>query len=194
MIYDFQAGHRKVDLAFAACRDDDTLCLFEITDNGTLQSTAGGSQPTTKDGFSVYGSCTYRSPKSGRQYLFVNSRTGDYLQFELAASSNGTLQATLVREFVGGEGGQTEGCVTDEENGYIFLGKSPVLFGGSTPSPMAVTRASLLLELAMVSSLRMSRACLSFTETKQTKASSLFPVRASVLTTSIDAHHRTSTF
>ena len=125
IIYNFQAGNRTVDLAFAACREDDTLCLFEITQNGTLKDIAGGSQPTTRDDFTLYGSCTYRSSKTGKQYLFVNAKTGQYLQFELTSTANGTLRTTLVREFLGGEGGQVEGCVTDEGKGYIFLGEEP---------------------------------------------------------------------
>ncbi|RGP77563.1 3-phytase precursor [Fusarium longipes] len=124
MIYDFKAGDRKVDLAFAACRADDTLCLFEMLPNGTLTDIPGGSHPVVDD-YSVYGSCTYRSPKTGKQYLFVNEKSARYLQYELTSTSNGELQMKLVREFQGGSGGQVEGCVTDEENGWIFLGEEP---------------------------------------------------------------------
>ncbi|KAF7542263.1 hypothetical protein G7Z17_g11729 [Cylindrodendrum hubeiense] len=124
MIYGFEAGDRTVDLAFAACREDDTLCLFEMLSNGTLVEIAGGSQPVVDD-FSVYGSCTYRSPDSGKQYLFVNEKSARYLQYELTSTSGGELQATLVRDFTGGSGGQVEGCVTDEENGWIFIGEEP---------------------------------------------------------------------
>ncbi|KAK2042811.1 phytase [Colletotrichum somersetense] len=124
VIYDFQAGDRKVDLAFAACRGDDTLCLFEITSNGTLKDIPGGFQPVVPD-YSVYGSCVYRSPKTGKQYLFVNEKSARYLQYELTSTSDGTLQTTLVRDFTGGSGGQVEGCVTDEDNGWIFLGEEP---------------------------------------------------------------------
>ncbi|KAF9873802.1 3-phytase [Colletotrichum karsti] len=124
MIYGFQAGNRTVDLAFAACRADDTLCLFETTSNGTLKNIEGGVHPVVDD-YSVYGSCVYRSPKTGKQYLFVNEKSARYLQYELTATSNGTLQTTLVRDFQGGSGGQVEGCVTDEENGWIFLGEEP---------------------------------------------------------------------
>ncbi|KAF6819631.1 3-phytase [Colletotrichum musicola] len=124
MIYGFRAGNRTVDLAFAACRGDDTLCLFEMTSNGTLQTIPGGIQPVEPD-YTVYGSCVYRSPKTGKQYLFVNEKSARYLQYELTASCNGTLQTTLVRDFTGGDGGQVEGCVTDEENGWLFLGEEP---------------------------------------------------------------------
>ncbi|KZL68267.1 3-phytase [Colletotrichum tofieldiae] len=124
MIYNFQAGDRKIDLAYAACRGDDTLCLFEMTANGTLKEIPGGIQPVEPD-YSVYGSCVYRSPKTGKQYLFVNEKSARYLQYELTSTSNGTLQTKLVRDFTGGSGGQVEGCVTDEDNGWIFLGEEP---------------------------------------------------------------------
>jgi 3-phytase len=98
--------------------------LFEIASNGTLKTIPGGSQPVKTD-YTVYGSCTYRSPVSGKQYLFVNEKSGEYLQYELTALTNGTLATTLVRTFTGGSGGQPEGCVADEENSFIFLGEEP---------------------------------------------------------------------
>ncbi|KAH7312570.1 hypothetical protein B0I35DRAFT_452443 [Stachybotrys elegans] len=124
MIYGFQAGNRTIDLAFAACRADDTLCLFEMQPNGTLVDIAGGIQPVEED-YEVYGSCVYRSPTTGKQYLFVNEKSARYLQYELTSTADGTLETTLVRDFVGGSGGQVEGCVTDEENGWLFLGEEP---------------------------------------------------------------------
>ncbi|KAL2813799.1 hypothetical protein BDW59DRAFT_178130 [Aspergillus cavernicola] len=124
VIYGFQAGNRKIDLAYAACREDDTLCLFQVTSDGLLAPVPGGSQPTPPD-YTVYGSCAYRSPRSGKQYLFVNEKSGQYLQYELTSLSNGTLSTTLVRKFTGGSGGQPEGCVADDENAVIFLGEEP---------------------------------------------------------------------
>jgi 3-phytase len=73
----------------------------------------------------VYGSCVYRSKKTGKQYLFVNEKSARYMQYELTAASNGTLHTELVREFVGGSGGQVEGCVSDEDNGWLILGEEP---------------------------------------------------------------------
>lgn len=73
----------------------------------------------------VYGSCVYHSKKTGKQYLFVNEKSARYLQYELTSTANGTLQTELVREFVGGSGGQVEGCVSDEDNGWLFLGEEP---------------------------------------------------------------------
>lgn len=84
----------------------------------------GGIQPSDVED-ELYGSCVYRSKSSGRQFLFVNEKSARYMQYELTASPNGTLHTTLVREFVGGSGGQVEGCVTDEDNGWLILGEEP---------------------------------------------------------------------
>lgn len=97
--------------------------MFEMTANGTLQAIAGGIQPTKAD-YEVYGSCVYRSRRTGKQYLFVNAKTAEYLQFELAWAE-GALQTTLVRNFTGGTGGQVEGCVGDDANGWVLVGEEP---------------------------------------------------------------------
>lgn len=125
VIYGFRAGNRTVDLAFAACRGDNTLCLFEMTAQGELRPIPGGSQPSYAED-ETYGSCVYRSRKTGRQYLFVNEKSGRYMQYELTASADGVLSTKMVREFVGGTGGQVEGCVGDDDNGWVFLGEEPL--------------------------------------------------------------------
>ncbi|ORY71027.1 phytase [Pseudomassariella vexata] len=125
VIYNFQAGNRTIDLVYAACRENNTLCLFEITSDGILQPISGGSQFTKPD-YDVYGSCAYRSRNSGTQYLFVNAKSAEYLQYSLTwSTSTASLQTTLVRNFTGGSGGQVEGCVADEANGWLFLGEEP---------------------------------------------------------------------
>lgn len=95
-----------------------------MTANGTLQTIAGGSQPTKED-YKVYGSCVYRSPTTGKQYVFVNAKTAEYLQFELTWEKDALL-TTLVRTFTGGSGGQVEGCVSDEPNGWVIVGEEPL--------------------------------------------------------------------
>ncbi|KAI0397012.1 phytase [Xylariaceae sp. FL0594] len=125
VIYGFPAGNKSIDLIYAACRKDNTLCLFEMRPNGTLAPIQGGAQPT-KDGYKVYGSCVYRSRLSGKQYLFVNAKTAEYLQFELWWNHDSqSLQTTLVRNLTGGSGGQVEGCVSDEANGWLIIGEEP---------------------------------------------------------------------
>ena len=117
----FDLGGRKADLLFAACRGDDTLCLFEMTKAGEIVSIEGGVQPTP-DEFEVYGSCVYTSPKTNTTYLFVNSKTSEYLQYTLTAV-DGTLHTELTRRFLAGSGGQVEGCVSDPANGAVYIGE-----------------------------------------------------------------------
>ncbi|GAP90962.1 putative 3-phytase precursor [Rosellinia necatrix] len=125
VIYNFPAGDKAIDLVYAACRKDNTLCLFEIYQNGTLAPISGGTQPTKED-YEVYGSCTYRSRITDKQYLFVNSKTAEYLQFELSWNdTSNSLQTALVQNFTGGSGGQVEGCVSDEANGWVIIGEEP---------------------------------------------------------------------
>ncbi|KAI0096429.1 hypothetical protein GGR51DRAFT_29710 [Nemania sp. FL0031] len=125
VIYNFPAGDRVIDLVYAACREDNTLCLFEIHQNGTLGPISGGTQPTKED-YDVYGSCVYRSRITDKQYLFVNAKTAEYLQYELSwNNSSQALETTLVRNFTGGSGGQVEGCVSDEANAWVIIGEEP---------------------------------------------------------------------
>lgn len=88
----------------------------------------------------------YRSPTSGKYYVFINSKTSEYLQYELGWSSGDELTATLVRSFMAGSGGQVEGCVVDDFNGHLFLGEEPKALwrydaepeAGSTPEGFQV--------------------------------------------------------
>ncbi|KAJ3281809.1 hypothetical protein HK104_011264 [Borealophlyctis nickersoniae] len=122
IIYDLKFGDDKIDLAVAACRGNNTICMFRINKKtGLLETMEGGNQPTV-DGFVVYGSCEYRSPKSGKQYVFVNSKTSEYLQYEVYEKQK-QLQTKLVRRFMAGTGGQVEGCVADKDNGWVFIGE-----------------------------------------------------------------------
>ena len=102
----------------------DLSSLVEINSTGLLKPIAGGVQalPTK---YEPYGSCNYRSRTTGKEYLFVNNKEAQYLQYELTSTANGTLETNLVREFQGGSGGQVEGCVADDEAGYIFLVEEP---------------------------------------------------------------------
>ncbi|TPX54416.1 3-phytase [Powellomyces hirtus] len=122
VIYDFEFDDDKIDLAVAACRTDDTLCMWKINKkSGLLEKIPGGSQKTPAN-FTVYGSCEYKSAKTGKQYVFINSKTSEYLQYEISEKDN-KLQSKLVRRFMAGNGGQVEGCVADKDNGWLFIGE-----------------------------------------------------------------------
>ncbi|KAK6330076.1 hypothetical protein TWF718_003504 [Orbilia javanica] len=132
VLYGFEFDGRKVDLAVAACRADDTICIYEVTSTGDLVTIPGGFQPLPaavkelEKKFKVYGSCVYRSPKTGAYHIFINSKSSLYLQFQLSTTADGkALNSTLVRHFYAGNRGQVEGCVVDDPNSRLFLGEEP---------------------------------------------------------------------
>ncbi|KAJ3404866.1 hypothetical protein HDV05_006871, partial [Chytridiales sp. JEL 0842] len=127
VLYDFEMGGQQVDLVVAGCRADSTLCLARVSSTGILRELPnGGGRLVLEPNFEPYGSCELRSKKTGRQYIFVNSKTGEYLQYHLTSTSNSTLRHRLVRRFTLGDGAQPEGCVGDPETGDLFAGEEPV--------------------------------------------------------------------
>jgi 3-phytase len=72
-------------------------------------------------GFDIYGSCLYRSPTTGEFYFMGTSKTGAFEQWRLFDDGSGRVDATRVRTF--DVGGQCEGCVADDETGFLFIGE-----------------------------------------------------------------------
>jgi 3-phytase len=102
-----------------------SLSFAEVNSTGLLSNVPGGIQALPED-YEPYGSCNYHSRKTSKDYVFVNNKKAQYLQYELGSTPNGTLTTKLVRQFQGGSGGQVEGCVGDDGAGYIFLGEEPL--------------------------------------------------------------------
>lgn len=74
MIYNFTLGSvRVVDLAFAACREDNTLCLFEMSSNGTLSNIDGGNQPVVSPNPPTLRHIQFRPNSSSRTLTDPNS-------------------------------------------------------------------------------------------------------------------------
>lgn len=118
IIYNFaRSDGRVVDLAVAGCRADNSICIAEVTETALSSLVSLPIKPKLK----VYGSCVYHSRLTGIHYIFVNSKDAEYRQYALTPS----LDITLVRTFQGGSGGQTEGCVGDDENGLVYIGEEP---------------------------------------------------------------------
>jgi 3-phytase len=117
--YDFPLGGKKVDLASSGNRKDDTLGLFGIDpDCGKLEDVA--ARPI-RLGIRAYGSCMYRSAKTGVFYAIVNSPGGEVDQYELTDDGHGRVDARRVRAFK--LGGIVEGCVADDDLGHLYIGE-----------------------------------------------------------------------
>ena len=66
----------------------------------------------------------YKSPSSGKVYAFVSQAGGgQFEQYELF-DAGGRVDARKVRSF--NIGGQTQGCVADDELGQLHVGEEDV--------------------------------------------------------------------
>ena len=70
-----------------------------------------------------YGLCLYRSAVDGDLYVFANDQGGAVEQWRLDPGDAG-LTGTRVRSWA--VGSQTEGCVADDANGWLFIGEEEV--------------------------------------------------------------------
>ena len=134
VLYGFKLGGRGVDLAVASVRASRAsgAKVWRIDpDAGTLtDATAGGTLPVF-GGHTPYGICTYRSAKTGKTYFFVNNKAGKIEQHELqdagapgAGDGSGTVKAARVRELK--LSSITEGCVADDELGFLYVAEENV--------------------------------------------------------------------
>jgi 3-phytase len=117
--YGMALEHGTVDIVAASNRTDDSLALYGIDPQSrTLYPIAARIIPTLEKS---YGLCMYASDEA--TYVFVNGKDGRVVQLKLIAS-DGRVDATPVREF--DVGTQTEGCVADDELGYLYIGEEEV--------------------------------------------------------------------
>ena len=137
IVYDFQIGNEKVDLAVITDRANDTLAIWRI-DPQTRQLTnvtaSSLSNPATSifgvdDGEkTAYGLATYTNPNTGQAYAFVSQGDGDKIsQIELIPNPDGTVGGFTSRiiplpipEDQELEDAQVEGMVVDQELGVLY--------------------------------------------------------------------------
>jgi len=112
---DVMVGGRKLDLAVATQRDDNSVMLFTIDVQGVV--TPAGAFPTGLD--NIYGMCLYR-PADGGLEAFINDKDGSFLQYRIEGEA-GAMSGKLLRRFK--VASQPEGCVVDDRNQRLFLGE-----------------------------------------------------------------------
>lgn len=129
VIYGFPlAGRAKpVDLAVAGVRNGDRPGLaFWSIDPETRRLAEVGPVPAFPvfGGGEPYGSCVYRSPRDGVQYVFVTNKAGDVEQHRIEPAPGGTIRGAKVRTIA--VGSQVEGCVADPEHGRLYVAEEDV--------------------------------------------------------------------
>jgi 3-phytase len=128
----FTLGGRKVTLVTASDRTHKSIAIYRLDpDARQLVNVADGVQATGLD--DPYGLCMYRSAKSHKTYVFINSGDGLMRQWELQDAGNGKVRSTQVREFKVPT--QAEGCVADDIGGTLFVGEEDVALWKMSPEP-----------------------------------------------------------
>lgn len=131
LVYDFQLGNKKVDLAVVSDRRNDTLAIFQIDPNsGKLSNiTAPALSNSAASIFGVndgrktaYGLTTYNSVVDGKSYVFASQLNGSKIaQLELVDNGSGGVDAKVVRTLnVPGSPPTVEGMVVDRERGILY--------------------------------------------------------------------------
>ena len=121
--YGFDLGGDTIDIVAGSNRTSDSISLYGVDPaSRTLFDIADGTIDTGMA--DPYGLCLYRSPFSGRFYVFVNDTDGQVRQWLLRDAGNGRVGAEPVREFR--VGSQTEGCVADDVTGDLYIGEENV--------------------------------------------------------------------
>ncbi len=117
----FPLGDKKVSLVTASNRSSDSIAIYTVNAETRKLEDAAARRINTVE---AYGSCMYHSAKTGKFYYFVTSKSGLVEQYELFSDTNGRVDARRMRQLQVGK--QLEGCVADDELGYLYIGEEAV--------------------------------------------------------------------
>lgn len=118
---DFPLDGKKVPLVTASNRTDSSIAIYKINaETRRLENVAAAPVRTIE----AYGACMYRSNKTGKFYYFGTSKQGVVEQYELLDAGKGAVSAKKVRQI--NVGTQLEGCVADDELGYLYVGEEEI--------------------------------------------------------------------
>jgi 3-phytase len=117
--YGFPLFSDTIDILAVSNRTDQSIDLYKINPNGSLE-VIHKAQLKSQIKDEVYGLCMYKSRISGKFYVFVNGKDGGVEQWELFTDDkkiNGKIVRNLKLD------SQVEGMVTDDENGFLYVGE-----------------------------------------------------------------------
>ena len=137
----FKLGGKSVTLVTSSDRTHRSIAIYTL-DPATRQltSAADGVQATGFD--DPYGSCMYRSARTGKTFVFVNQGDGQMRQWELVATRAGKVRTRLVRDLPFAS--QVEGCVADDETGVLYVGEEDVGIWRDSAEPKGGPARSML--------------------------------------------------
>lgn len=117
--YGFVLDDTAIDILAASNRSNHSIALYKISSGGVLHPIHSRSI-TSEMTDEVYGLCMYKSPVTGKYFVFLNSKAGEVEQWELFGDAN-NVDAKLVRSF--SLNTQTEGMVADDSTAVVYIGE-----------------------------------------------------------------------
>lgn len=118
----FPLRGKSIALVTTGNRSSNTIAIYQVNPASRLLEDVAAR--TIHAGTLLYGSCMYVSPISGRYYVFITFKGGKIKQWELFENANGEVEGRLARSFA--VGSTAEGCVADDELGYVYIGEQEV--------------------------------------------------------------------
>ncbi|WP_438435086.1 phytase [Gorillibacterium sp. sgz500922] len=143
--YDFPLGGGKIDIAAATNRTTNTIDVFAFQGK-TGELTDIAAKPIQAKMEEVYGISLYHSLKSGKFYVMVLGKKGEFEQYELSDNGSGRVAGKLVREFKLAT--QSEGMVADDEYGYVYIAEEDAAIWKYGAEPQAGTTPLAQVDLA----------------------------------------------
>lgn len=116
--YNFPLGEEQVDIVAASNRSNDSIFIYKIDAAERLLENIGQIRTGHPN---IYGLCMYHNPSTNKFYVIVNFLDGFVQQWLISDGNDRRIIGTKVREF--DVGGQTEGCVADDEYGRLYIGE-----------------------------------------------------------------------
>jgi 3-phytase len=118
----FPLSGELVDIVVAGNRTTNSIAIYRV-DPATRRLDDVAAR-TVSVGVGVYGSCLYRSAATGKVFFIVISKDVRAEQWELFDNGLSRVDAARVRSF--DVGTQSEGCVADDELGYLYIAEEQV--------------------------------------------------------------------
>ena len=118
--YGFPLGDKRVDIVAGSNRSDSGIIVMAVNPQDGSLSSLVDKRILTSLG-EVYGFCLYHDRKENRFFAFINSTNGNLEQWEFLPTGTGKITARMISSFKFGS--QTEGCVVDDEMGFLYVGE-----------------------------------------------------------------------